>query len=193
MILSEPLSSERSVSLSVIKVFTICKFQASSSLLSSEILADSKGFSDLYFFKRETQRFFTLFSVLPGNFFAISDHFFPFTKNSLSKITSSLFVHEPFFRDGSRWFVHLSLHCLLCLNWLLPDLEWSSRAISRQWFAPFWLTISSSISSSLLDQGILFNGTFKIFCHRSFNCSLFLPGYIVESCCQAESVYAIGT
>lgn len=99
-------------------------------------------------FINEFQRFFTAFSGLPGNSFAISHHLLPILFCAAIKVSSSASLHGVFFTLASKWFNHLSRHCL-------PILPETCSAITLHFFAPNSFTNLAKSWSSSGDQGPL--------------------------------------
>lgn len=106
--------------------------------------------SSLIFLYIMLNLFFTLFSVLPGISFIISDHLLPID-SLFSKIKmSSVKLKGSFLISGFRKLTHLSLHCLPFLVTVRFKLSWV--AIWLHCLVPFSRISFTSSSSSLLTQ-----------------------------------------
>jgi len=104
------------------------------------------SFSSLIFLNMQLNLFLTLFSVLPGSCFTISDHLLPiyFLKSNIFK--SSSLVNGSLLISGFKKLYHLSLHYLPFL--LTPSFAFKISAISCHCFVPFSVIIKNSSSSS---------------------------------------------
>ena len=69
-------------------------------------------FSSFIFLYIQLKRFLTLFSVLPGRIFIISDHLFPISDLLYNIKRSSSIVKGSLLISGFKKLYHLSLHCL---------------------------------------------------------------------------------
>ena len=115
----------------------------------------------------ELKWFLIELSVLPGRYLAISAHLLPNFTWAWIISSSSSSVHFSFFISGFRWLCHLSRHCF-------PILPGSYLAISDQFLAPWYFTISHRVWSSSAVQGPLISSGFSTFCHLWRHCTSIL-------------------
>jgi len=88
--------------------------------------------SDLYLF-------FTMcyVRVLASSFIA-KDHLLPFYLMQVSSVKSYVAVHSECIFEGSRWFIHRSLHCLGFLKNYFPERMKRSLAMEFHLFLLFF-------------------------------------------------------
>lgn len=120
-------------------------------------------------------------------------HFFPCCMMPLISVASSLSDHFSCLIDVSRWFSHLSLHCLPFRKYCRSDRMYSSIATSfHRGSSSFYLRMVDSSSSSLYCQRCfkVFLLMVKFFASYSrIGCSLF--GKASSSSCQCSALYVI--
>jgi len=147
--------------------------------------------SSLIFLNIMLNRFFTLFSVLPGISLMISDHLFPILSLFSRMRISSARLNGSFLISGFKKLTHLSLHCLpfrlterFWFNWL---------AIWLHCFVPFSRMSRTSSSSSLLTQLLFCIVDFLSWLNLYWHWESFRPGMNPAICIQSflSSLYGV--
>lgn len=113
--------------------------------------------------------FFTLLSVLPSMYDAITVHWLPNWLWSSISLWSSSSVHDDLATSGLRWFVQRSLHCF-------PIRPGRLSASLTQFFGPLFFTNSTIISSSSRVHDPLTRLGLRTFSQRPAICCAVFPG-----------------
>mmetsp|Transcript_44621 Transcript_44621/g.108167 ORF Transcript_44621/g.108167 Transcript_44621/m.108167 type:complete len:220 (+) Transcript_44621:1740-2399(+) len=116
-------------------------------------------------------------SVRPGNILAISAQRFPRVMCDWRIVRSSSSVQGFLEISGFKWLCHRSRHCF-------PIRPGRFDAMRDHFFAPYFLTSSTTFRSSSAVQGPLMSDGFNTFCHRWRHWTSLRPWILAAICFQ---------